>query len=167
MANPFLGEIRMVAFNYAPKGWTFCNGQLMAINQNAALFSLLGTTYGGNGVQTFALPNLQSRSPLHFGGNYVQGQMGGEVNHTLLITEMPAHAHLVNAVSHPGSLSTPNGNFLAAHRGGYANPTDAPVTALHPASMTSTGGSQPHNNLPPYLVLNFVIALSGIFPSRN
>ncbi len=164
MANPFLGEIKIVAFNFPPRGWVFCNGQVMAINQNQALFALLGTTYGGNGVSTFQLPNLQGAMPLHFSSSFSLGQVGGEASHTLIQTEMPQHNHVVSAVRRPGTQPSPAGNFLAAHRGGYADATDSTVAS---GSLAITGGSQPHNNMPPYLVLNFVIALQGIFPSRN
>jgi microcystin-dependent protein len=165
MATPFLGEIKMVTFNFAPKGYALCNGQTLSIQQNTALFSLLGTTYGGNGTSTFQLPNLQGRAPMHFNGQFLLGQVGGENTHALLISEMPAHAHAVQVVSRPGTQQTPGGNFLAAHRGGYADSADA-NTSLIASTLAQAGGSQPHDNMPPYLVINFVIALSGIFPSR-
>jgi microcystin-dependent protein len=164
MSSPFLAEIRIVSFNFPPKGWVFCNGQTMAINQNQAIFSLLGTTYGGNGITTFQLPNLQGRAPLHFGNGFVLGETGGEENHTLQITEMPQHNHFVQAVTRPGTQQSAGSNFLAAHRGGYADVTDS---AVAPGTLANAGGSQPHPNMPPYLVLNYVIALSGIFPSRS
>ncbi|HEX4332095.1 MAG TPA: tail fiber protein [Usitatibacter sp.] len=171
MANPFLGEIKMVPFNFAPRGWTFCNGQQLPINQNQALFSLLGTTYGGNGVTTFALPNLQGCTPLHFGSTpgsfYQMGQIGGEVAHTLSSSEMPAHSHLIQGATRPGTATAPGNNVLAAHRGGYANASDAPTVGLNSRAVSSVGGNQPHNNLSPYLVISFVIALTGVFPSRN
>ena len=164
MAEPFLGEIRLMSFNFQPKGWAFCNGQLLPINQNQALFSLLGTTYGGNGVTTFALPNLQVRMPIGFSSTHPQGEAGGETAHTLTAAEMPAHTHPVNATNLPGRTGTPAGNFFAAHRGGYA---EAGSAALSPSTIGSVGGSQPHENRPPFLALNFCIALQGIFPSRN
>lgn len=164
MATPFIGEIKICAFNFPPKGWALCNGQFLPINQNQALFSLLGTTYGGNGVTTFSLPDMRSTGPMHFGGGFVQGQRGGEENHTLISSEMPAHNHFVPASNRPGNQASPAGNLFAAHRGGYGNNSD---TSLSPASVSNAGGSQPHSNMPPYLVLNFVIALVGIFPSRN
>jgi microcystin-dependent protein len=165
MSTPFLGEIKIVSFNYAPKGWALCNGQLLPINQNAALFSLLGTFYGGNGTTTFALPNLQARMPVHVGNGYTQGQLGGEVNHTLIVTEIPAHTHAVQGVTSNASSASATGNSWAVTtQNAYAA---SPNTTLAPAAAASAGGSQPHNNMPPYLVLNFVIALQGIFPSRN
>jgi microcystin-dependent protein len=143
MSEPFLGEIKIISWNFPPKGWSFCNGQLMPINQNQALFSILGTTYGGDGRQTFALPNLQGRSPVHVGNGIALGELGGETSHTLNISEIPAHNHVP-----VGSSSTAN-------------------TAMNPATVLPAGGSQPHENMPPYLVLNFIIALQGIFPSQN
>jgi microcystin-dependent protein len=164
MGTPYLGEVKICAFNFAPKGWAMCNGQLMAINQNQALFALLGTFYGGNGVQTFALPNLQGRAPVHQGSGFVVGQVGGEVNHTVILSELPAHVHGIGAVSHPGTSNAPAANYFAAHRGGYA---DSPNDQLVAQTVSNVGGSQPHNNLPPILVLNFCVALVGVFPSRN
>jgi microcystin-dependent protein len=166
VATPFLGEIKIVSFGFPPKGYAFCNGQTMAINQNTALFSLLGTTYGGNGTTTFQLPNLQASAPMHFGNGFQLGQTGGETSHTLLLSEMPQHTHPVQVVSRPGTQQSPAGNYLAAHRGGYADAADA-NTSLAGGTLALTGGSQPHANMPPYLVLNFVIALVGIFPSRS
>ncbi len=166
MATPFLAEIRMVAFTYAPKGWALCNGQLLPINQNQALFSLLGTTYGGNGQTTFALPDLRGRSPAHPGSEIQLGQTGGEENHTLSSSEMPAHTHAVKGDAADASAASPADNVWAA---ASSNPfsNSAPDTALNPASVSTAGGSQPHTNQQPYLVVNFVIALQGIFPSRN
>jgi microcystin-dependent protein len=165
MSTPYLGEIRIVSFNFAPKGWALCNGQTLSIQQNAALFSLLGTTYGGNGIQTFALPNLQASMPMHVSSSFAQGQAGGEVNHTLVLNELPSHTHAAQGVAATASSASATGNTWAA---AIKNPYGAASnTTLAPAAVTSTGGSQPHNNMPPYLVLNFVIALTGIFPSRN
>jgi microcystin-dependent protein len=165
MSSPFLSEIRLVSFNFAPKGWALCNGQILSIQQNAALFSLLGTTFGGNGTQTFALPNLQGRTPIHLGSGYAEGQVGGEPAHTLLSTEIPAHIHQAQGVSTPASLEPAAGNVWAESSG---NPFAASANAtMSAAALGQTGGSQPHNNLQPYLVLNYVIALQGIFPSRN
>jgi microcystin-dependent protein len=174
MSTPFLGEIRMVGFNFAPQGWALCNGQLLAINQNTALFSLLGTTYGGDGVTNFALPNLQSRVPIHMGtgaglSGYVIGQIGGSENVTLLANQMPTHTHAVNAVISGGNEATPASNFPAVestgtsldYSGGPAN------TTMNPGMLASAGGSQPFSIIQPYLCVNFVIALQGIFPSRN
>jgi microcystin-dependent protein len=164
MGTPFIGEIKVISFNYPPKGWAFCNGQLLPINQNQALFALLGTTYGGNGQTNFALPNLQSASPLHTGGGFSLGQTGGEFSHTVVTSEMPAHSHTLQATGRPGTQQAASGNLLGAHRGGYADSTE---TSLNASTLAAVGGSQPHQNLPPYLVLNFVIALVGIFPSQN
>jgi microcystin-dependent protein len=162
-AEPFIGEIKLISFNFPPKGWAFCNGQLLAINQNQALFSILGTTYGGDGRITFALPNLQARSPLHFGNGFSLGQVGGEPSHTLTVNELPAHTHTLQGA--PANGDTPIPTSLANANNLYSSA--APNSALNPASIASTGGSQPHENQSPYLVLNFVIALVGIFPSQN
>jgi len=169
MGTPYLGEIRIVSFNFPPKGWAFCNGQLMAINQNQALFAILGTTYGGNGQTNFALPNFQGRVPLHWGGgtasNFVLGQTGGEVAHTLSIVETPAHNHLVTANSATANQGAPTNNYLGSNgQALYSNSLDS---AMKAGTVSTVGGSQPHENQSPYLVLNFVIALQGIFPSRN
>lgn len=164
MAEPFLGEVRLFTFNFPPKGWALCYGQLLPINQNQALFSLLGTTYGGDGRVNFGLPNLQGRMPMHVGAGYVQGQAAGAVNHTLTMAEMPAHVHPLFGTTDLGNRSSAAGNHPAAARGHYGPAGD---TALHPGSVTVVGGSQPHNNMSPYLVLSFAIALQGIFPSRN
>ena len=169
MAEPFIAEIRMMSFNFPPKGWAFCNGQLLPINQNQALFALLGTQYGGNGTSNFALPNLQGRAPMHFSGAHAIGQSAGEEAHALTAAEMPAHVHALRASAKAAASSSPNGGVLAAPaRGGtpaYAAPTN--LVALNPAAVTAAGGSQPHENRPPFLAVNFIIALQGIFPSRN
>lgn len=163
MATPFLGEVKMVSFNFAPKGWAFCNGQLLSIQQNAALFSILGTTYGGNGTTNFALPNLQGRVPLHMGGAFTEGQVGGAENVTLNINQM-GHGHPVSATA-TATTNTAGGNFpAAAANNDYGTGAD---TAMNPAIVSQAGGSQPHSNLQPFLVITFVIALQGIFPSRN
>jgi microcystin-dependent protein len=164
MSEPFLGEIKIVSFNFPPKGWAFCNGQLMSIQQNQALFSILGTTYGGNGQTTFGLPNLQGRSPLHVGNGIVLGEMGGEQAHTLNISELPAHTHVPIASSAAPSLPSATGNSWAAQAALY---NASPNNAMNPQSLPATGGSQAHENMSPYLVLNFIIALQGIFPSQN
>jgi microcystin-dependent protein len=166
MAEPFIGEIKMVAFDFAPRGWALCNGQLLPIGQNQALFSILGTTYGGNGTTTFALPDLRGRSPVHFGSQISLGQVGGEENHTLIQAEMPAHNHTVAGDSADASVSSPAGSVWAAS-GNDPFSSSAPNTGMNPASVSNAGGSQPHSNQQPYLVVNFVIALVGIFPSRN
>jgi microcystin-dependent protein len=172
MAEPFLSEIRIMSFNFPPKGWAFCNGQFLPINQNQALFSLLGTTYGGNGQTTFALPNLQGRIPIHMGDGFTLGQAGGEEAHTLTQSEMPAHNHFLNASNSSGDAVNPNfggtGQILAQDPGNiYAPIAQGGLTALIAGSITNVGGSQPHENRQPYLSLNFCIALQGIFPSRN
>jgi len=163
MSTPYIGEIRIVSFNFAPKGWALCNGQLLAINQNQALFSILGTTYGGNGQVNFALPNFQGRAPLHFGSGFTLGQIAGEENHTLITTEMPTHTHLVSASSAIPDAGTMANNSWAANPGAYGSNV---TTTMNPASIGNAGGNQPHSNMQPYLVLNFIIALQGIFPSR-
>ncbi|MGH9722466.1 MAG: phage tail protein [Bryobacteraceae bacterium] len=167
MATPFLGEIKIISWNFPPKGWAFCNGQLLPINQNQALFSILGTTYGGNGQTTFALPNLQGRVPLHVGGGLLLGQNGGQRSHTLTMSEMPAHPHVAQATSTGPASLTAAGNVLSqpATNRLYAAPSS--LVTLSPQAVTSAGGSQPHLNVMPELVLNFIIALVGIFPSRN
>ncbi|MBL0141435.1 MAG: phage tail protein [Betaproteobacteria bacterium] len=169
MSTPFISEIKIFAFGFAPKGWATCSGQTLAIAQNQALFSLLGTTYGGNGQTTFQLPNLQGRGPVHFGfgaglSAKTLGERSGEEAHTLIISEMPQHVHAVGVVNRPGTQVSPASNHLASHRGGYAASGNA---VFSPAANANTGGSQPHNNMPPYLVLNFCIAMQGIFPSQN
>ena len=165
MAEPFLAEIRMISFNFPPKGWAFCNGQILPINQNQALFSIMGTTYGGNGQTTFALPNLQGRIPLHVGSGFNLGQVGGEQAHTLNISEMPAHTHPVSASGGVATLNSGSNAFMAASS---SNPYGAaPDATLNPSSIAPVGGSQPHLNMPPTLTINFIVALQGIFPSRN
>jgi microcystin-dependent protein len=164
MSTPYLAEIRIFAFTFAPKGWAMCNGQTMAIAQNQALFAILGTTYGGNGTTTFLLPNLQGRMPLHVGGGYTLGSMGGEVNHTLISSEMPVHNHTPVASSTPANAGAPTGNLWAQGNGAYNTAKD---TTMDPSCIQLAGGSQPHPNMPPYLVLNICIALQGIFPSQS
>jgi microcystin-dependent protein len=169
MSEPFLGQIQSFGFNFAPRGWAMCNGQLLSIAQNTALFSLLGTTYGGNGQTTFALPNLQSRIPLHFGqgpglSQYDLGQQAGEETVTLISTQMPQHNHLLNASSAVKLNTTPAGSGLGAAQ---IYTTAALDSVLNPQEIGFTGGSQPHDNLQPYLAINWCIALEGIFPSRN
>jgi len=163
MSEPYIGEIKMVSFNFPPKGWAFCNGQLLAINQNQALFSILGTTYGGDGRTTFGLPNLQARVPLHTGNGFNLGASGGESAHTLVVTELPRHVHVLQGTAANGDTPTPT--TLANVNNFYSSAK--PNTSLTPGSIGDTGGTQPHDNMSPYLVLNFIIALVGIFPSRN
>ncbi len=164
MSEPFLSEIRIFSFNFAPKGWAMCNGQLLPINQNQALFSLLGTTYGGNGQTTFALPDLRGRVPIHF-GSHTLGERAGEEAHTLNLNEMPAHLHQEMASSSVGDAVNPIGAALASASNVYRMADS--LTSLNPASVSNVGGSQPHENRQPFLTLNFCIALQGIFPSRN
>lgn len=170
MSTPFLGEIRITGFNFAPRGWVMCNGQTLQINQNAALFSLIGTYYGGDGTSTFQLPNLQGRAPLHqgsakYGGTYTLGEIAGEPQVTLLTSQLPAHSHLIDGVSTAASLEPAAGNaFATSAQNPFSTTTNATMNAN---SLTQSGGSQPHNNMPPYLVLNFVIAMQGIYPSRS
>jgi microcystin-dependent protein len=166
MAEPFLAEIRLVSFHFAPKGWALCNGQLLPINQNQALFSLLGTTYGGNGQTTFALPNLQGCAPIHAGNGHVLGERGGEETHTLIVGEMATHQHTAVATSATPDATSPAGGFWG-NAGVSAYSSNPPNTTMAPQAASAAGGSQPHQNMSPYLVLNFVIALQGIFPSRN
>lgn len=180
MGTPFLSEIKLFSFNFAPKGWAMCNGQLLPINQNQALFALLGTTYGGNGQTTFALPNLQGQVPIHFGAGYTLGQTAGSTSVTLNISQLPAHIHNLNAqtavqvadenAQNPAgrvfaapTVALQDGNSVAVQM--YGAVTN--LTALSPQSVSNVGGSQPHTNMMPYGVMNFCIALQGIFPSQN
>jgi len=167
MSDPFLGEIKIISWNYVPQGWAFCNGQQMPINQNQALFSLLGTMYGGNGQTTFALPDFRGKVPIHIGAGFIQGQTGGEAAHTVTISEMPAHTHTAQGYSQNGDQFVPTGNIMGTVNGLYAGPGAGSKVSLAPGTIGNVGGSQPHNNMQPYLVLNFMIALIGIFPSRN
>lgn len=173
MSDQFIGEIRMFGGNFAPQGWALCNGQLLPISQNQALFSLIGTYYGGDGVQTFALPNLQSRVPIHQGQGlglspYVMGQNGGTENVTLTTQQMPSHSHPVNAVGSPGGANRVGGNLLAnSSSGNVYNAPPSDGTTLAAAAIGNNGSSQPHANIQPYLCINFIIALQGIYPSRN
>jgi len=166
MAEPFLAEIRIMSFSFPPKGWAACNGQLLPINQNQALFSLLGTTYGGDGRVTFALPDLRGRVPVHVGDGVVLGERAGEESHTLVASEMPAHNHVANAYSANGNTPIAVNDILAAEASAmYTSPAN--LVSLAADSISSAGGSQTHNNLQPFLTLNFCIALVGIYPSRN
>ncbi len=170
MAEPFLSEIRLMSFVYAPKGWAQCNGQLLPINQNQALFALLGTTYGGDGRVNFALPDLRGRSPLHAGNGHSLGERGGAQAHSLSAAELPAHSHVLSASSDVANSNLPGQALPAGKpRGGinrYA-PAGSANTALHAGSLANAGGSQAHENRQPFLALNFCIALQGIFPSPN
>jgi microcystin-dependent protein len=174
MSTPFMSEMRIMSFNFAPQGWAECNGQFLPINQNQALFSLLGTSYGGNGQTTFALPDFRGRVPIYTGPEFsTVGQNGGQEFHTVIQSEMPAHNHVVNATK-----LTANTSFIAQVVPAASNNipalTGSPIyggvsalTSLHPSSISNVGGSQPHENRQPFLVLNFCIALQGVFPSRN
>lgn len=167
MPTPFIGELKVFPFGFAPKGWATCNGQLMAINQNQALFSLLGTTYGGDGRTTFALPNLQGRVPASVGGGMSLGQSGGEERHTLTSPEMAGHNHALAGTPANATTTVPTNNFLAtASQNPYASSAAGDV-ALGSSALTATGGGGAHENRQPYLTLNICIALQGIFPSRN
>ena len=169
MAEPFLSEVRMMSFVFAPRGWALCNGQLLPINQNQALFSLLGTTFGGDGRVNFALPDLRGRTPIHVGSGHTLGERGGEQAHTLSIAELPEHVHVVNANSTTtGSTNTPSNTLVPAASVGasvYAGATN--LIAMSPAAIANVGGSQAHLNMQPFLTLSFCIALQGIFPSPN
>jgi microcystin-dependent protein len=168
MAEPFLSEIRIMSFGFAPKGWALCNGQLLPINQNQALFSLLGTTFGGDGRVNFALPDLRSRTPIHVGSGHTLGERGGEPAHTLTIAELPQHVHVWNANKSPATTNTPSATLLlAGSTGENAWGPASNLVAMSPATVQNTGGSQAHLNMQPYLTLNFCIALQGIFPSPN
>ncbi len=166
MGTPFMSEIKLISWNFAPKGWAFCNGQFLPINQNQALFSLLGTTFGGNGQTTFALPDLRGRVPIHMGNGFTLGQAFGEAAHTVTMSEMPAHTHPMGASNQAANKNIATGNvYASAPQNLYSNAN--PAGSMAPAAVTNVGGSQPHENLQPYLTLNWIIALQGVFPSRN
>lgn len=165
MSQPFLSEIKMMSFSFPPKGWAFCNGQTMPINQNQALFSLLGTTYGGNGMTTFALPNLQGKVPVHMGSGFALGQTGGEASHTLSIAEMPQHPHVFQGTTNNADNPAVTGNLMATSANLYTAANN--LTTLDPSTVGNAGGSQAHENMQPYLAVSFCIALQGIFPTQN
>ena len=166
MSQPYIGEIRMVGFNFAPVGWAFCNGQTLAISEYEALFNLIGTTYGGNGTTTFNLPDLQGRIPFDQGSSMVIGQTAGSESVTLITSQIPAHNHTLAASSLPGAQPSPSGGLWAASSLDEFS-TEAATHTMAASTILPTGGSQPHDNIPPFLVVNFVIALYGIYPSQN
>jgi microcystin-dependent protein len=165
MSEPFLSEIRIFSFNFAPAGWAMCNGQFLPINQNQALFSLLGTTFGGNGQTTFALPDLRAHTPIHVGSGHTLGEKGGEQAHTLSIAEIPTHTHVLKAAEATADTNTATGAYLGSAAALYHGPTS--LTSLAPGTVTNTGGSQAHQNMQPFITVTFGIALQGIFPSPN
>ena len=170
MAEPFLSEIRIMSFVFAPKGWALANGQLLPINQNQALFSLLGTTFGGDGRVNFALPDLRGRTPIHVGSGHTLGERGGEQAHTVSIAELPTHPHVLNGSSAAADAAVPTSNLLgtvdvSTFDNAYAGPSN--LVAMSPQAMANTGGSQAHLNMQPFLTLSFCIALQGVFPSPN
>jgi len=168
MSSPFIGEIRMFAGNFAPVGWAFCDGSLIPISENDALFNLIGTTYGGDGQSTFALPNLQSRVPIHVGPGFALAQTGGAETVTLTTSQIPAHSHVPQCNSGAGGQQSPaNGVWATPATGGTVYDNGNPALAMAPAAVGSTGGSQPHDNMVPFLVVNFILSLFGIFPSQT
>jgi microcystin-dependent protein len=172
MADPFVAEIRIFPFNFAPKGWAFCDGQILPISQNTALFSLLGTTYGGDGKSNFALPNMQGNAPMHPGQGpglslHDLGETGGSETVALLESEIPSHSHAVNASAADGTSGIPSGQLVANGVGVNMYTTSFTATMLNPDAVGPAGGDQPHNNLQPYLTLNFCIALQGVYPPRT
>ncbi len=170
MSEPFLAEMRIVGFNFAPRGWAYCDGQILPINQNQSLYSLLGTTYGGDGRTSFALPDLRSRTPIHVGDGHTLGQKGGAETVTLTAAEIAGHTHAAKASSTAANNANPTGRVLAASDPGqdhWRNAEAANMTALRSGTVTNAGGGQGHNNMQPFLTLGFVIALQGLFPSRN
>jgi len=171
MSEPFLAEIRMVGFNFPPRGWALCDGQILPINQNQSLYSLLGTTYGGDGRTSFALPDLRGRTPLHTGSSggasHALGSRSGEETHTLAVTEIPQHTHQLRASASDGDDINPAGHLLAREVGGLYAAGASALTPVQNGTVANAGGSQAHENMQPFLVLNFCIALQGLFPSRN
>jgi microcystin-dependent protein len=167
MGQPFVGEIRMFAGNFAPAGWAFCAGQTLPISENEVLFQLIGTTYGGDGQSTFNLPDLQGRLPIHMGNGFIQAETGGAEEITLTVNQIPAHSHPLIATTAVGTAASPQGSVLAASGSSNVYRPGPGAGALAPEAVGSAGGSQPHSNLQPYLGLNFIISLFGIFPSQT
>jgi len=173
MSEPFLAEVRIVGFNFAPRGWAFCDGQILPINQNQSLYSLLGTTYGGDGRTSFALPDMRGRTPMHVGRSnggeeHREGQKKGEETHTLSVAEMPQHKHTVRASSENANQNNAGGNVLASAANLYTPDSTSPtITPTNPAQVANVGGGHSHENMQPFLAVNFCIALQGLFPSRN
>lgn len=169
MGIPYVGEIRMFAGNFAPAGWMFCDGQLMPISENETLFQLIGTTYGGDGESTFALPDLRGRIPIHQGNGFILAETGGVESVTLTVSQIPSHSHPFLANDSSGGGTSPSGSVLArnASADAYTSDTSTGLVALNPGSILPTGGSQPHDNFQPYLCLNFIISLFGVFPSPS
>ena len=167
MPTPFLGEIKIISWNYAPQGWAFANGQFLPINQNQALFSLFGTMYGGNGQTTFALPDFRGRVPVHKGGGHTMGENGGQAVHTVTMSEMPQHFHFAQVTNNIGTDPNPANNVVIAKSVANSYGAAANFTPMNSDTIGNVGGSQPHENRQPYLVLNFIVALQGFFPSQN
>lgn len=167
MAQPYVGEIRMFAGNFAPAGWMFCEGQLLPISENETLFQLIGTTYGGDGQSTFALPDLRGRVPIHFGNGFVLAETGGVEQVTLTVQQIPAHTHALLASTGPGNSNSPAGNVTGESAAVKIYVADVAGGNMNPAAAPGTGGSQPHNNFQPYLCVDFIISLFGIFPSQT
>lgn len=165
MAQPYVGEIRMFAGNFAPAGWMFCEGQLLPISENETLFNLIGTTYGGDGQSTFALPDLRGRVPLHQGSGFILAETGGAEEITLTSAQIPSHTHTLLANASPGTEASPQGHVLAKTTTGFLYIAENPTDSMASTAIGSTGGSQPHTNFQPYLCVNFIISLFGIFPS--
>lgn len=166
MSQPFIGEIRLFGGNFAPVGWAFCNGQLLSISQNTALFTLIGTTYGGDGQTTFALPDLRGRLPVHQGGGFTIGQTGGAEQVTLTTNQVPAHGHAISATSTDGTSADPT-NATWGESDARTYSTSAPDATMHASALGAAGSGQPHDNMMPFATLNFIIALEGVFPSQN
>ncbi|MDT4952498.1 MAG: hypothetical protein QOJ02_636 [Acidobacteriota bacterium] len=167
MAQPYVGEIRMFGGSFAPAGWMFCSGQLLPISENETLFNLIGTTYGGDGQSTFALPDLQSRVPIHFGGGFILAETGGAESVTLTTQQIPTHSHPFVATQGPGNQTSPEGSLVSNSPSVQIYIADAPDSTMNPAASGPDGGSQPHDNLQPYLAISFIISLFGIFPSQT